>query len=49
MRNVSASPLEDSALLATARRTLASEQAGIAALNKRLDAQFAAACRALLG
>ncbi len=48
MRKVSASPLEDSALLATARRTLASEQAGIAALNKRLDAQFAAACRALL-
>ena len=48
MRKVSASPLEDSALLATARRTLASEQAGIAALNKRLNAQFAAACRVLL-
>jgi arabinose-5-phosphate isomerase len=42
------SPLEDAALLATARRTLASEQAGIAGLSGRLNAQFAAACRALL-
>ncbi len=48
MRKVSASPLEDTALLATARRTLASEQAGIAALNARLNARFADACRALL-
>jgi arabinose-5-phosphate isomerase len=43
-----ASPPDDTALLATARRTLASEQAGIAALVTRLDARFAAACRALL-
>jgi arabinose-5-phosphate isomerase len=48
MRMPAASPLEDSALLATARRTLESEQAGISALVSRLDARFAAACRALL-
>ncbi|HVN99741.1 MAG TPA: KpsF/GutQ family sugar-phosphate isomerase [Steroidobacteraceae bacterium] len=48
MRNVTASPPDDAALLAAGRRTLASEQAGIAALAQRLDGQFAAACRALL-
>ena len=48
MRKPPASPPADAALLATARRTLASEQAGIAALATRLDGQFAAACRALL-
>ena len=39
MSKVSASPLDDSALLATARRTLEIEQAGIAALSSRLDAR----------
>ena len=48
MRNAPASPPDDAALLAAARRTLASELAGIAALAQRLDGQFAAACRALL-
>ena len=48
MRDVPASPPDDAALLATARRTLASEQAGIAGLQARLGAPFAAACRALL-
>ena len=48
MRTPPASPPDDAALLATARRTLASEQAGIAALEARLDGQFAAACRVLL-
>jgi arabinose-5-phosphate isomerase len=48
MRNAPASPPDDAALLAAARRTLASAQAGIAALAERLDGQFAAACRALL-
>jgi arabinose-5-phosphate isomerase len=48
MSKVSGTALEDSALLATARRTLESEQAGIAALSGRLGAPFAAACRALI-
>jgi arabinose-5-phosphate isomerase len=48
MRNAPPSPVDDGALLAAARRTLASEQAGIAALSDRLDARFATACRALL-
>ena len=48
MRNDSVRSPDDAALLATARRTLASEQAGIAALQSRLNAQFAAACRTLL-
>jgi arabinose-5-phosphate isomerase len=48
MRKDSASLPSDTALLASARRTLASEEAGIAALSGRLDARFAAACRALL-
>jgi arabinose-5-phosphate isomerase len=38
----------DAALLAAGERTLASEQAGIAALRARLDARFAQACRLLL-
>jgi arabinose-5-phosphate isomerase len=48
MRTLPATELDDAALLATARRTLASEQQGIAALSTRLNARFAAACRALL-
>ena len=48
MRTAPVSSLDDAALLAAARRTLAAEQAGIAALSARLDAKFAAACRALL-
>ena len=48
MRSLTASPPDDAALLATGRRTLASEQAGIEALHARLDARFAAACRILL-
>jgi len=48
MRPPAASPPDDTTLLAAARRTLASEQAGIAALGARLDGRFAAACRALL-
>jgi arabinose-5-phosphate isomerase len=48
MRAAPVSSADDAALLATARRTLASEQAGIAALSARLDGQFAAASRALL-
>ena len=48
MRTAPVTPLDDAALLAVARRTLASEQAGIAAQSARLDAQFAAACRLLL-
>jgi arabinose-5-phosphate isomerase len=38
----------DAALLAAGERTLASEQAGIAALRARLDTRFAQACRLLL-
>jgi arabinose-5-phosphate isomerase len=49
MRSSTVSPPDDAALLANGRRTLASEQAGIAALQARLDARFAAACRILLG
>src|SRR5882672_1432850 len=48
MRNAPSSQSDDAALLAAARRTLAAEMAGIAALSERLDGQFAAACRALL-
>jgi arabinose-5-phosphate isomerase len=48
MRTAPASPPADAALLAAARRTLAAEQAGIDALQARLDARFVAACRALL-
>src|ERR1700688_867177 len=48
MRSPTASPPDDDALLATGRRTLASEQAGIESLQARLDARFAAACRILL-
>jgi arabinose-5-phosphate isomerase len=48
MRSSTASPPDDAALLATGRRTLASEQAGIESLHARLDARFAAACRILL-
>jgi len=48
MRISTVSPPDDAALLANGRRTLASEQAGIAALQARLDARFAAACRILL-
>ena len=47
MRTAPASIADDAALLASARRTLASEAAGIAALSARLDGRFAAACRAL--
>ena len=48
MRSSTVSPPDDAALLAAGRRTLASEQAGIEALQARLDARFAAACRLLL-
>jgi arabinose-5-phosphate isomerase len=48
MRNVPASSLADAALLATARRTLAAELAGIDALQARLGGQFVDACHALL-
>ena len=48
MRNAPATEPDDDTLLAAARRTLVSEQAGIEALAARLDGQFAAACRALL-
>ena len=48
MRHAPVTVPDDTALLAAARRTLASEQAGIEALAARLDGQFAAACRALL-
>ena len=48
MRKAPVREPDDTALLAAARRTLASEQAGIEALAARLDGQFAAACRALL-
>src|SRR5882672_7998438 len=48
MRTAPSSQSDDAALLAAARRTLAAEMAGIAALSERLDGQFAAACRALL-
>jgi arabinose-5-phosphate isomerase len=41
-------PAADAALLAAGERTLASEQAGIAALRTRLDGRFAKACRLLL-
>jgi arabinose-5-phosphate isomerase len=41
-------PAADAALLAAGERTLASEQEGIAALRRRLDARFAEACRLLL-
>ena len=48
MRTAPASIDDDAALLASARRTLASEAAGIAALSARLDGRFPAACRTLL-
>ena len=48
MRNPPARPPDDDALLATARRTLASAQSAIGAISQRLDGRFAAACRALL-
>jgi arabinose-5-phosphate isomerase len=48
MRHAPSSQSDDATLLAAARRTLAAEVAGIAALSERLDGQFAAACRALL-
>jgi arabinose-5-phosphate isomerase len=48
MRNAPSSQSDDATLLAVARRTLAAEMAGIAALSERLNGQFAAACRALL-
>ena len=48
MRQPAARSPDDTALLATARRTLESERAGLEALQGRLDARFAAACRALL-
>ena len=48
MRTAPISSLDDAALLAAGRRTMASEQAGIEALSARLDARFPAACRALL-
>ncbi len=48
MRKPPARPPDDAALLATGRRTLQSERAGIDGLLSRLDARFAAACRALL-
>src|SRR5262249_29141987 len=48
MRQPAARSPDDSALLATGRRTLESERIGIGALLGRLDARFADACRALL-
>ncbi|HLQ11769.1 MAG TPA: KpsF/GutQ family sugar-phosphate isomerase [Steroidobacteraceae bacterium] len=48
MRSSTVSPPDAAALLAAGRRTLASEQAGIEALQARLDDRFAAACRILL-
>jgi len=48
MRNAPSSQSDDASLLTAARRTLAAEMAGIAALSARLDGRFAAACRALL-
>jgi arabinose-5-phosphate isomerase len=39
---------DDATLLASARRTLSREQAGIGAVGARLDAGFAGACRMLL-
>ncbi len=49
MSTASATAINDSALLASAQRTLQREQAGIGAVGARLDAAFARACRALLG
>jgi len=49
MGTASATAVEDSALLASARRTLQREQTGIAGVSARLDADFARACRTLLG
>jgi arabinose-5-phosphate isomerase len=49
MGTASATAIDDAALLASARRTLQHEQAGIGAVGGRLDAGFAKACRALLG
>ena len=40
--------IDDTALLAAARRTLATERAGIEAIGARLDTRFALACRAML-
>jgi arabinose-5-phosphate isomerase len=48
MGTASATAIDDSALLASARRTLQREQEGINALCTRLDAAFARACRTLL-
>jgi arabinose-5-phosphate isomerase len=48
MRNPPASSPDDAALLASARRTLASAQSAIGVISQRLDGRFAAACRALL-
>ena len=49
MSTASATAIDDSALLASAQRTLQREQAGIGAVGARLDAAFARACRTLLG
>lgn len=49
MGKAGANIIDDTALLASARRTLQGEQAGIGAVAGRLDARFALACRALLG
>ena len=48
MGTASANAIDDSALLASARRTLQREQEGILALCTRLDGAFARACRTLL-
>ena len=48
MNTATPAPADDTALLAAGRRTLASEQAALAALQARLDGSFARACRLLL-
>jgi len=49
MGKAGANIIDDTALLASARRTLQGEQTGIGSVAARLDARFALACRTLLG
>ncbi len=48
MNAVEHSPIGDEPLIASARRTLGIEVAGISALRSGLDADFARACRLCL-
>jgi arabinose-5-phosphate isomerase len=48
MSTANPTPVDDDALLAAGRRTLATEQAALAGLQARLDGSFARACRLLL-